>query len=317
MRSASPDDVGARHRGAAPDPAPDAASAGAAPPGAGFPISTVAERLGMTQATLRMWQQRYGLGPSRRTVGGHRRYSPADLDRLAAVQQLITQGVATGDAVRAVLAAARHGIPLPPGADPAAHRLCAAALDLDGPAVRELLRDHLRRGSVVDTWERLVRPVLGPIGDRWDRLPHGIAVEHLLSHLVVTAFGEAAAALTRLPAPAEATGLRAPALLASVPGEDHDLPLVALAAALTPHGVTTVLLGASTPGPTLAEAVRRSGAAAVVLYCHVAERAAPALFDGIPPATVRVAAGPGWTGETLAEGVARIDDLEGAVRLLG
>ena len=39
-------------------------------PAAGLPISVVATRTGDPQATLRAWQHRYGLGPSRRTEGG-------------------------------------------------------------------------------------------------------------------------------------------------------------------------------------------------------------------------------------------------------
>jgi MerR family transcriptional regulator, light-induced transcriptional regulator len=174
--------------------------------------------MGMSDVTLRMWQQRYGMEPSQRTAGGHRRSSGADLGRLAAVQRLMAHGMPTGDAARAVLAAARHGVPLGL-AGPIAHQVCAAALDLNGPAVRELLRSHLRLGRVHGTWERVVRPVLGPVGDVWQRLPQGVAVEHLLTHVGAAVLGEA----TVRPAGAG----RRPALLASVPDEPHDLPLAA------------------------------------------------------------------------------------------
>src|SRR5215212_5670952 len=67
------------------------------PPGA-LAISEVARLTGLTTATLRVWQRRYGLGASRSSPGGHRRYSPLDVARLRAVQQLLAQGLPTAEA---------------------------------------------------------------------------------------------------------------------------------------------------------------------------------------------------------------------------
>ena len=53
---------------------------------AGVSIGEAAARLGITTSTLRSWGSRYGVVPSLRTAGGHRRYSAADLvvlDQLA------------------------------------------------------------------------------------------------------------------------------------------------------------------------------------------------------------------------------------------
>jgi MerR family transcriptional regulator, light-induced transcriptional regulator len=277
--------------------------------GVALPISAVAARTGLSQATLRMWQQRYGLAPTRITPGGHRRYSRDDIERLAAVQRLIAAGVSTGDAARAVLAAARHDIPLPADADPVAHRVCAAALDLDGPTVRWLLRDHLARTDAATTWEAVVRPVLGPVGDRWNGLPHGIAVEHLLSHVATTVLAESTPAAPPSFEPV-------PVLLASVPDDAHDLPLVALAAALGRVGVATSLLGASTPAATLAHAVRRRPPTVVVLYAHMAEHADTSVFGLLPASTAALAAGPGWDPARLATGIAYVNDLAAATAVV-
>lgn len=273
--------------------------------GVTLPISAVAQRLGLSQPTLRMWQQRYGLGPTRTTAGGHRRYSPEDVERLVAVQRLIAAGVSTGDAVRSVVAAARHDIPLPPDADPVAHRVCAAALDLDGPTVRWLLRDHLARTDAPTTWETVVRPVLGPIGDRWEQLPHGVAVEHLLSHIATSVLAEATPSTSGLPDPAAA-------LLASVPDDPHDLPLVALAAALGRTGVATTVLGAATPAAALAHATEQGRPAVVVLYAQIKELADASVFDLLPASTGRLAAGPGWDPARLGTGIAHVNDLAAA-----
>ena len=52
--------------------------------GAALSISAAARHTGITVATLRMWQTRYGLGPSLTTPGGHRRYTAGDIQRLNA-----------------------------------------------------------------------------------------------------------------------------------------------------------------------------------------------------------------------------------------
>jgi DNA-binding transcriptional MerR regulator len=207
----------------------------------GLPISEVAARTGLTVTTLRMWQARYGLGPTRRSAGGHRRYTWADLERLQAVRRLIDQGIPTAEAVRAVLETAPPTLGLPPDADPVAHQLGAAALNLDGPTVRRLLADHLSRNTVRTTWENVLRPVLAAIGGHWPDLPHGIAVEHLISHI-------ATVELTRAAQPVHVAGSTGPAvLLACAPEEQHELPLVALCAALGAAGIPGTLLGARMP----------------------------------------------------------------------
>lgn len=56
-------------------------------------VSEAAARTGLTAATLRTWHRRYGLGPSVRTSGGHRRYNAADMARLRRAARLVDSGV--------------------------------------------------------------------------------------------------------------------------------------------------------------------------------------------------------------------------------
>ena len=62
----------------------------------------VAGMLGIAPTTLRTWDQRYGLGPSVRTDGGHRRYEDADVEVLRRMVVLTAQGISA--AAAAVLA---------------------------------------------------------------------------------------------------------------------------------------------------------------------------------------------------------------------
>lgn len=74
--------------------------------GPGLAVAAVAKRLGVAPATLRTWDRRYGLGPSGRTAGSHRRYTPDDVARLLVMRRLITEGYAPVDAARQAKAAA-------------------------------------------------------------------------------------------------------------------------------------------------------------------------------------------------------------------
>ncbi len=191
-------------------------------------LSAVSHQTGISVATLQVWQARYGLGPCLATPGGHRRYTAGDIQRLRRVKRLVSEGLTTSEAVHAVLAAARSDLGLPLGADPVAHHLGAAALELDGPTARRLIGEHLRRGDVAATWENVLRPVLGAIADRWPRLSHGDAVQHLLTSVVVELLANHDAHFTTdkttaVPTP---TARSCGVVLACVPEETHDLPLV-------------------------------------------------------------------------------------------
>jgi MerR family transcriptional regulator, light-induced transcriptional regulator len=280
-----------------------------------LPISEVARLTGLTPTTLRAWQRRYGLTASEVSRGGHRRYSPADVGRLRAMAALVEQGMPTAEAAQVVLAPGEHGLTLPPSADPVAHHLASAALALDGPTCRRLLRRHVEHHPVERTWCDVLRPVLAAVGERWADISHGIAVEHLLAHIAAAVLGETPAV------PEDASGAAEPVdgasvLLACVPGDQHDLPLTALAAALGRRHVPVTLLGAATPAATLARAVERRRPGVVLVLAVLPELADPAVFAPLPRPVVPVAAGPGWLGRQLPSGVRWIDDLCGAVQLI-
>ncbi len=69
-------------------------------------ISVAAEMVGMHPQTLRVYERK-GLIEPYRTPGGTRRYSDADLERLAAIQELTALGVNL-EGVRRILALRRE-----------------------------------------------------------------------------------------------------------------------------------------------------------------------------------------------------------------
>ena len=318
------------------------------PPDARLTVAAVARRLGVAPATLRTWDRRYGLGPTLHAAGAHRRYSRSDVARLEAMRRLVLDGVPPADAARIAVGQEPAGGPdrpppgpsgrlsvleprpaarpptasstggpggrvlALPGASPEVRGLARAAMALDAGTVRGALRRALHDYGVVPTWEDLLSPVLVAVGERWAATGEGIEVEHLLAE---TASGVLRGA-TDAPEPRNGR----PVLLACSPGELHSLPLSALAAALSEHGIGVRLLGGSLPGRALVAAVRRTGPAALLVWAQQSEHADVAMLDRLPllrPPVAVLAGGVGWLERPLPARVTYASDLAAAVALVG
>jgi DNA-binding transcriptional MerR regulator/methanogenic corrinoid protein MtbC1 len=193
-------------------------------------------------------------------------------------------------------------LPMPRGTR-TAKGLARSAMALDAHACRRAVEGALASRGALETWEQLVRPVLVAVGDRWAQTGRGVEVEHSFSLVVAGAMGSHAALLSR------ARNER-PVLLASVPGELHDLPLMALHAALADEGIRSHVLGARTPDEALHDAVLRLGPPVVFLWSQMSRDTAVDL-PAMRPAPVLALGGPGWGH--VPDGAAVVEDLGGAV----
>lgn len=320
-----------------PPPPPPAVPAGPPPdvPAAALSTGAVARRLGVSPTTLRSWERRYAIGPARREDGRHRRWTPQDIARLELMCRLTAQGVPPAEAARA----ARDGVPaaagpaaegrspggpnaLPLGeVRPECRGLARAAVRLDAPAVEELLDAALAEHGLVTAWEEVIAPTLHAVGRKWASAGERyVEVEHLLSWYV-------SSALRRVrPAPAPGQPRTPPVLLACVPGEQHSLPMEALAAALGERGLAVRMFGPALPADALHEAVRRTGPRAVVLWAQsrtTADRALVRSVAGIEWGlrgarghSALFLAGPGWAGAAPDVRAGRLFGLRSAVDTL-
>ncbi len=59
-----------------------------------FSIGDVVERTGVAEATLRMWERRYGFPSPKRLTSGHRRYNERDVELIRAVVARRAAGLA-------------------------------------------------------------------------------------------------------------------------------------------------------------------------------------------------------------------------------
>lgn len=267
----------------------------------------VARQLGISPATLRTWAHRYGLEPSARSEGSHRRYTPEDVDRLVAMQRLMRSGVPVSQAAAHVLT----GVPEPSVSSgeggevtTSVRSLWEAAQALDGQRCARLVADSVRTAGVLPSWDHLIVPALQRAGEQWAKNKAGIDVEHVLSDAITAGLF--------LDAPVKREGV----LLAATATEDHVLPLYALRAALAEEGVGAELLTARTPAEALGEAARRLHPSVIILWAQLpgnADHAGFAQLPGLRPRPALALAGPGWADDSE---VPHLNGLQDAVNFV-
>ncbi len=195
-----------------------------------------------------------------------------------------------------------------PRTSAAARGLARAALALDEQRISETIQMALIRDGSVRTWEELLVPVLTGLGTRFEHTGTCVEAEHLLSVAVIAEFSRRTA---DLPGP----GQHRAVLLASAEGEQHSLPLHALAAALAEQGIDSRVLGPDLPYFALAAAVRRTGPGVVFLWSQGPATGDPALLpDLFPrrPGARLILGGPGWDRDRIPAGARIVDSLPGA-----
>jgi DNA-binding transcriptional MerR regulator len=284
-----------------------------------MPVAVVARRLGVAPSTLRTWDRRYGLGPSRHTGGKHRRYGTSDISRLEVMQRALLRGASTAEAARYALDASIAEVLEPEAAPRAeqtevpdrsvARRLRMAVLAMDGGAAQRVLAEAIEDAGPLVAWENVIEPVLTAFGAGWHGTRAGAEAEYLLAECVLGALVRATPVL-------DSPRNQRPVLLSGVPDDHTSLSVYALAACLACRRISTQLFGTAPPAEVLAVAVRRSAPAAVVLSAQRGAAADPRLFPRVSrsPHRSRVFAwGPGWAQRPLPDKVELLPDLRTAV----
>jgi MerR family transcriptional regulator, light-induced transcriptional regulator len=223
-------------------------------------IGELAKRTGVSPELLRAWEQRYGLLQPTRTTGGFRLYSAADEVRVRRMQDYVSDGFAAAQAARLVLSgepAPRTTSPPQTILDDEAGNLAASLDRLDEPAANTALDRLFSTYTVETVLQEVVLPHLHRLGERWEAGEVSVAQEHFASNLI----------RGRLLSLARGWGQgRGPgAVLACVPGEQHELGLLAFGVALGRRGWRITYLGADSPIGTIAEVARSLQPALVVL----------------------------------------------------
>jgi DNA-binding transcriptional MerR regulator len=229
-------------------------------------IGELSKRVGASPELLRAWERRYGLLRPERSAGGLRLYSPADVERVSLMQQPLAAGLAAAEAAALAVRDAGDGEAARTALDAAALReQLADALDaFDEPRAQAILDRLLALATVETALSEVILPYLRDLGKRWERGDATVAQEHFASSVL----------RGRLLALARGwgLGLGPVAVLAGVPGEQHDLGLIAFGLALRSRGWRVVYLGPDSPVDTVADVSDRLKPALVVLNALSRER---------------------------------------------
>jgi len=246
-----------------------------------YTVRVVAERIGVPTATLRSWNQRYGVGPPEHSRGQHRLYSETDIAVVQRMYELIVEGASPRSAARTAVDSVR-----PARGDTAS--LLLAAFDFDVFTSGRLLDRHLRHFGVLDTWDVLIRPAFDVIAQRQALGENCIDVEHALSWTVTRSFQR-----YPIPSPEEF----APIILACTARETHTLALEALRAALVERGRAALMLGADVPRSALMDAVERKATPmATLLWSQTQDTADVTTVNDLAMRAKVSVGGPGWDG---------------------
>jgi MerR family transcriptional regulator, light-induced transcriptional regulator len=236
-------------------------------------IGELSRRVGVSPELLRAWERRYGLLRPARSAGGLRLYSPADVERVALMQQHLAEGLAAAEAAALALREAVAEEAARTELRPATIRdeLSEALAAFDEPRAQAIL-DRLLALATLDTLlTEVIVPYLQELGERWERGEVSVAQEHFASSVV-------RGRLLGL-ARGWGLGLGPAAVLACLPGEQHDLGLIAFGLALRSRGWRIVYLGPDSPIDTVSDVSRRIDPTLVVLNAVSRERVRPVLGE--------------------------------------
>jgi DNA-binding transcriptional MerR regulator len=217
-----------------------------------YRIRAVSELTGVSTATLRAWERRYGVPTPARTASAYRLYADADVALIRRMSDLVKNGVAAAEAARSVLATSALDVPVPSGdLDPfaSAHaRIIDATVRFDPDAIELEAKRMLSLGSGLVIFDRVIGPALRRVGELWHDGVITIAQEHLASQVILGTLID----LLRLSQPADSSRRAALACFAE---EDHVLGLYGAALRFASWGFRTMIIGARTPPSAIARVV--------------------------------------------------------------
>ena len=142
-----------------------------------YSIKEVEKRTGLGIATLRQWENRYQFPLPKRSPGGHRLYSEADIVAVKQVYQNIQKGMPTGRAIKHHLETFTLDRPRSSGV--LSEELEQALLNSDTNSAEKALSEAYGLHSFKTVIQEVIVPTMRRIGEGWHQGQVTIAQEHL------------------------------------------------------------------------------------------------------------------------------------------
>jgi DNA-binding transcriptional MerR regulator len=274
-----------------------------------YPLRTASRLTGLSAELLRAWERRHGVVEPRRTTGGTRRYSAADLERLRLLKAAVEAGHRIGEIAQLDAAELKRRAA---GAEPRStgrlDGILSALEHLEGAEAQRLLALHLSALGPARFARGVALPLVHEVGERWANGQMGIAQEHLATGILRSLLGSALQ-------PTATSLLGATIVFATPTGERHELGLLMAALTALGAGANPLYLGAELPVEELLSAVEATGAAALALSLVTmpsaqATRTVSALRGGLADEVHLWLGGIGAANLALPQRVECIEDLE-------
>lgn len=242
-------------------------------------IGAVVRLTGISADTLRTWERRYGFPTPQRNESGHRRYARSEFERLVKVKGLVAQGHRPSEVIRMTdedLAQAAGHVLSPDPRQPATRRglslgqraselslgLLLKVEKLQAQGIERLLEIAWQELGPRAAIEHVVVPTLAQVGLRWRTGRLGVHHEHLFS-------ARMSSFLTQHWQPLSDRNCGPLVVMATPPGEEHELGLHIAAMMLTLAGARVLFLGQNTPSEAVLNALLTAQADAVAVSVSV------------------------------------------------
>jgi methanogenic corrinoid protein MtbC1 len=219
---------------------------------------------GLAPDTMRAWERRYGAVTPKRDEHGRRLYDTDDIARLRLLRDAVDRGHAirhvgplTNAEIERLLAEGRDDEP-DRVANSLVTRLLEAAENYRPDLCDEILGLAIAGFSPRDAVQKIIAPALVEAGTRWHANRLSVAQEHLLTASVERLVMSTMHTFQKV---ARGPGI----VFATLAGERHAIGSLLAAFLAASQGIRCIYLGADLPAHELAEAAKRSKAAAVAL----------------------------------------------------
>jgi DNA-binding transcriptional MerR regulator len=233
--------------------------------GVEFSIKAVSQATGLTVATLRAWERRYGIIEPRRNQSGHRVYSAWDVSRLRRLRETTDRGhpiskIAhlSDEDLGFLLAETREQPVNSPASRGFVDRILASVEKYEPDECDQAIALAFALLPVSEVISAVLSPALWEVGDRWHRGEFTVGQERLISSAVRRQLSSLLNTYSTL-----AQG--STVVFATVSGELHELGILMHAALAASRKLRVCYLGADLPPEEIANFAGRVGAAAVAI----------------------------------------------------
>ena len=220
-----------------------------------YSIGVVERDTGIGRDTLRVWERRYGFPEPVRNEKGERAYPERQLRRLQRIRRLLDRGLRPGKLLplsESALDKLEAGLQpeKPQQPEKAVSVLLDAICSADAGRVEFLFRKTCEKQGMTGFILETVAPLLLAVGELWVNGKLQVFQEHFLSEQLIRFLNAEIARTGKI------TG-KPRVLLATLPGEEHTLGLLMVAALLSSRGISVINLGGEVPMDQIARAVQQ------------------------------------------------------------